>query len=169
MSIWMRTIHWFYGSPWRTTSTNKSQDWITLRFQDCMSLAAYNSALQRNMSRLRVCGQKTTDADMIHLSTCRYCWDFSQPQKRPWKGKKGEGKRGALFKGKGRPRGKSEPRKVIGETSKQQDNCYRCGGTGHWSHNCRALKHLVELYQSSSRSKNKETQHKSHFIIEPEA
>jgi hypothetical protein len=49
------------------------QDWITLRFQDCMSLAAYNSALQRNMSRLPVCGQKTTDADMIHLSTCRYC------------------------------------------------------------------------------------------------
>jgi hypothetical protein len=31
------------------------------------------------------------------------------------------------------------------------------------------LKHLVDLYQSSSRSKNKESQHKSHLTTEHEA
>ena len=64
---------------------------------------------------------------------------------------KGEwkGKQGAMFKdnGKGKPRGKGEPKKVTGETSEQQDHYCRCEGTGHWSHNCSALKHLVELYK----------------------
>jgi hypothetical protein len=73
-----------------------------------------------------------------------------------------------FFRGKERPRGKSEPRKITGETSEQQDNCYRCGGMGHWSCNCRATKHLVELYQSSSKSKDKESQHNSHFTTKPE-
>jgi len=41
------------------------RDWITLRFQDYTSVAAYNSALQRIVSRLRLCGQKITDADMV--------------------------------------------------------------------------------------------------------
>ena len=72
-------------------------------------------------------------------------------------------------KGKGRPWGKSEPKKVKGETSEQQDHYCRCEGTGHWSHNCSALKHLVELYQSPSRSKDKESQQKSHLTTEPEA
>jgi hypothetical protein len=82
---------------------------------------------------------------------------------------KGRGKEVPFFRGMEMPRGKSEPRKVTGETSEQQDKCYRRGGMGHWSRNFRAPKHLVELYQSSSRSKDKESQHNSHFTTEPKA
>ena len=71
--------------------------------------------------------------------------------------------------GKGKPRGKGEPKKVTGETSEQQDHYCRCEGTGHWSHNCSTLKHLVELYQSPSRSKDKESQHEPYFTAEPDA
>jgi hypothetical protein len=47
------------------------QSWITLRFQDCKYVAAYNSALHRIVTKMRLCGQKITDADMIEktLST----------------------------------------------------------------------------------------------------
>jgi hypothetical protein len=47
------------------------QDWITLRFQDYKSVAAYNSALHRIVTKMRLCGQKITDGDMIEktLST----------------------------------------------------------------------------------------------------
>jgi hypothetical protein len=40
---------------------------------------------------------------------------------------------------------------------------------GHWSRNCSAPKHLVDLYQSPSRSKDKESQQKSHYTTKPEA
>jgi len=47
------------------------QDWINLRFQDLKSVAAYNSALHRIVTKLHLCGQKIIDADMIEktLST----------------------------------------------------------------------------------------------------
>jgi hypothetical protein len=47
------------------------QAWITLRFLDYKSVAAYNSALHRIVTKLRLCGQKITDTDMIEktLST----------------------------------------------------------------------------------------------------
>ena len=37
-----------------------------------------------------------------------------------------------------------------------ENNCYRCGMKGHWSHTCRTLKHLVDLYQASIKAKGKE-------------
>jgi len=40
-------------------------DWINLRFQDYKSVAAYNSALHRIVTKLRLCGQKITVANMI--------------------------------------------------------------------------------------------------------
>ena len=40
-------------------------DWITLRFQDFKSVAAYNSALHRIVTKMRLCGQKITDVDMF--------------------------------------------------------------------------------------------------------
>ena len=41
-------------------------------------------------------------------------------------------------------------------TQRQQDNaCYRCGMTGHWSRTCRTAKHLVDLYQASIKGKGK--------------
>ena len=40
-------------------------DWLNLRFQDFKSVTAYNSALHRIVSLLRMCGQKVTDADII--------------------------------------------------------------------------------------------------------
>jgi hypothetical protein len=47
------------------------QAWITLCFQDYKSVVAYNSALHRIVTKMRLCGQKITDADMIEktLST----------------------------------------------------------------------------------------------------
>ncbi|XP_039827084.1 uncharacterized protein LOC120688775 [Panicum virgatum] len=47
------------------------QDWINLRFQDFKSVAAYNSALHRIVTKMRLCGLKITDVDMIEktLST----------------------------------------------------------------------------------------------------
>jgi hypothetical protein len=47
------------------------QAWITLRFQDYKSVAAHNSALHRIVTKMRLCGPKITDADMIEktLST----------------------------------------------------------------------------------------------------
>lgn len=201
-------------------------DWITLRFQDYMSVAAYNSALHRIISQLRLCGLKIPDAEMIEktLSTfhpnnivlqqqyrnskypkysdlisvllvaerqnevllknhsARPTGSMAVPEahanvvgnsrgrKRGHGEKKGKGKGSIKFKGKskGKPRGKGELKKVTGESSGvKQDNCYRCGGRGHWSRNCHVPKHLVELYQQSMNEKK--SQHESHFTIEPEA
>nr|AAT85780.1 zinc knuckle domain containing protein [Oryza sativa Japonica Group] len=94
----------------------------------------------------------------------------SRGRKRGHGEKKGKGKGSIKFKGKskGKPRGKGELKKVTGESSgEKQDNCYRCGGRGHWSRNCHVPKHLVELYQQSMNEKK--SQHESHFTIEPEA
>ena len=38
----------------------------------------------------------------------------------------------------------------------RENNCYRCGMKGHWSHTCRTPKHLVDLYQASIKAKRKE-------------
>nr|AAK91878.1 Putative copia-type pol polyprotein [Oryza sativa]AAP52115.1 retrotransposon protein, putative, Ty1-copia subclass [Oryza sativa Japonica Group] len=94
----------------------------------------------------------------------------SHGRKRGHGEKKGKGKGSIIFKGKskGKPRGKGKLKKVTGESSGvKQDNCYRCGGRGHWSCNCHVPKHLVELYQQSMNEKK--SQHESHFTIEPEA
>jgi len=83
---------------------------------------------------------------------------------------KWNGKRGAVFKdkGKGQPKERFEPKKEKGDHSgEEQGECYRCGAKGHWSRKCRTPKHLVDLYQ---QSKNKgKGQCESHFIAEPEA
>ncbi|XP_021767021.1 uncharacterized protein LOC110731477 [Chenopodium quinoa] len=39
--------------------------------------------------------------------------------------------------------------------SKGKDTCYRCGMTGHWGRTCRTTKHLVDLYQTSVKGKEK--------------
>ncbi|CAH9146550.1 unnamed protein product, partial [Cuscuta epithymum] len=46
-------------------------DWINLRFQDYKSVSDYNSALFQITSKLKLCGQKVTDAKMLEktLST----------------------------------------------------------------------------------------------------
>ena len=42
-------------------------------------------------------------------------------------------------------------------TQRQQNNaCYRCGMTGHWSRTYRTAKHLVDLYQTSIKGKGKD-------------
>jgi hypothetical protein len=59
-----------------------------------------------------------------------------------------QGKGSIMSKGKskGKSEGNNELKKVIGDTfGGKQDNCYRCGGKGHWCHNCRVPKQLVEF------------------------
>jgi hypothetical protein len=175
------------------------QSWITLRFQDYKFVAAYNSALHSIVTKMRLCGQKITDADMIkktlstfhpgnivlqqqywnskyqkysELSEVLYVVEqqnevlMSNHSARPtgsiavpeahanvaessrnWKWGRGKGKwkgkRGALFKGKGKrkPKRKFGPEKERGDHSgEEQGECYRCGAKGHWSRRCRTPK-----------------------------
>ena len=37
-----------------------------------------------------------------------------------------------------------------------ENKCLRCGMKGHWSHTCRTLKHLLDLYQTSIKEKEVE-------------
>ncbi|KAG6661971.1 hypothetical protein CIPAW_03G211800 [Carya illinoinensis] len=49
-------------------------------------------------------------------------------------------------------KGKGPQNKFV---KKYEDECHRCGMTGHWSRTCRTAKHLVDLYQSSIKEKTK--------------
>ncbi|CAH9130640.1 unnamed protein product [Cuscuta epithymum] len=40
-------------------------DWINLRFQDFKSISDYNFAMSHITSKLKLCGQKVTDTDML--------------------------------------------------------------------------------------------------------
>ncbi|XP_028800673.1 uncharacterized protein LOC114755944 [Neltuma alba] len=51
--------------------------------------------------------------------------------------------------GDGQKKDKNGPSRVV------ENQCYRCGMKGHWSHTCRTLEHLAKLYQASiKRSSN---------------
>ena len=66
----------------------------------------------------------------------------------PFKNKKGNSNQGKL----------PNLQATIGQsiTQRQQDNtCYRCGMTGHWSRTCLTTKHLVDIYQASIKDKGK--------------
>ncbi|KAK9666087.1 hypothetical protein RND81_14G159700, partial [Saponaria officinalis] len=45
--------------------TNARYDWMHLRLQDFKSVSAYNSAMFRITSQLKLCGEKITDMDML--------------------------------------------------------------------------------------------------------
>ncbi|XP_059311216.1 uncharacterized protein LOC132062709 [Lycium ferocissimum] len=62
-------------------------------------------------------------------------------------------------KGKKKDEGHGVP-----EARDSENKCYRCGGSGHWSHTCRTPKHLVELYQASMKRKEKNPE--ANFISE---
>ena len=42
-----------------------------------------------------------------------------------------------------------------GDTKKIENACYRCEIKGHWSRTCHTTKHLIDLYQSSLKGKEK--------------
>ncbi|KAL2254493.1 UNVERIFIED_CONTAM: hypothetical protein Sindi_0244000 [Sesamum indicum] len=44
------------------------------------------------------------------------------------------------------------------EKTTNEDLCYRCGMSGHWSSTCRTAQHLVKLYQASVKAKGKEVE-----------
>ena len=62
--LWQFLKHHF-SQQWSIVLPRVQQDWITLCFLDFKSVAAYNSALHRIVTKMRLCGQKITDADMI--------------------------------------------------------------------------------------------------------
>ena len=62
--LWQFLKHHF-SQQWSIVLPRVQQDWITLCFQDFKSVAAYNSALHRIVTKMRLCGQKITDTDMI--------------------------------------------------------------------------------------------------------
>jgi hypothetical protein len=51
--------------------------------------------------------------------------------------------------------GDMKRKKISPSSKKSKSSCYRCGMTNHWSHTCRTSKHLVELYQTSIKKKEK--------------
>ncbi|KAL2227104.1 UNVERIFIED_CONTAM: hypothetical protein Sindi_2069100 [Sesamum indicum] len=44
------------------------------------------------------------------------------------------------------------------EKTTNENLCYRCGMSGHWSRTCRTAQHLVKLYQVSVKAKGKEVE-----------
>ena len=53
---------------------------------------------------------------------------------------------------------KQENEKYIQNTPSNvhENNCHRCGMKGHWARTYRTPKHLVDLYQASTKEKGKE-------------
>ncbi|CAH9090908.1 unnamed protein product, partial [Cuscuta europaea] len=74
-----------YGHQQKVLLPKAQYDWINLRFQDYKSISDYNSALFRITSKLKLCGQKVTDAEMLektlstmHLSNMRLQEQYRQ-------------------------------------------------------------------------------------------
>jgi hypothetical protein len=70
LALW-QSLKDYFSQQLTIVLPRAQQNWITLRFQDYKPVAAYNSALHRIVTKMRLCGQKITDADMIEktLST----------------------------------------------------------------------------------------------------
>ncbi|VFQ61006.1 unnamed protein product [Cuscuta campestris] len=59
---------------------------------------------------------------------------------------------GSSSKGKGKFK---PPQAKTYEKPKPSGECYKCGIKGHWANECRTAKHLVKLYQASTKRKGK--------------
>ncbi|VFQ59454.1 unnamed protein product [Cuscuta campestris] len=59
---------------------------------------------------------------------------------------------GSSSKGKGEFK---PPQAKTYEKPKPSGECYKCGIKGHWANECRTAKHLVKLYQASTKGKGK--------------
>ncbi|KAM3378159.1 hypothetical protein P3S68_010572 [Capsicum galapagoense] len=124
-------------------------EWMHLRFQDYKSVHEYNSAMFRISSQLKLCGETA--------------WKRSRPWSRPGCGR-----------GRGHGHDDQERNPVPGvnysSNKKRKDekreaiSYFRCGRKGHYSRDCRALKHLIDLYQASL--KKKERNPEANFLSE---
>ncbi|XP_078154165.1 uncharacterized protein LOC144549326 [Carex rostrata] len=91
------------------------------------------------------------------------------PEANATSSKKGCGRGRSNFRGCGRGRGRNNVWRRDGQYNKTKENnvvknekgkhsenvCYRYGMKNHWSRTCRTPKHLVELYQTSLKKKEK--------------
>nr|XP_017250883.1 PREDICTED: uncharacterized protein LOC108221520 [Daucus carota subsp. sativus] len=157
-------------------------DWINLRLQDFKSVAEYNSALFKISSKLILCGENITDAEMIEktLSTFHPNTMILAQQYRKRNFQKygelislllvAEKNNELLLKNHQiRPTGSAQLPEIHNTSfqknergkgkappeGEKRDICHRCGTEGHWQRTCRTPKHLVDLYESFKRNTGK--------------
>ncbi|XP_069144492.1 uncharacterized protein [Solanum lycopersicum] len=154
-------------------------DWMHLRLQDFKSIHEYNSAMFRITSQLKLCGETSSEIDMMektfstfHASNVLLQQQYREKVNEAYAhhARRGKGRGPNRGRGRGRDRDYGQERNSIPDINhssnkkeKRKDEkreetreCYfRCGGRGHYAHDCRTPKHLVELYQESLKKKEK--------------
>ncbi|KAM3263730.1 hypothetical protein P3L10_000724 [Capsicum annuum] len=140
-------------------------EWMHLRFQDYKSVHEYNSVMFKISSQLKLCGETVNDDDMMEktLSTF-HASNVNDVHAH-------HARRG---KSRGRGRDDQERNSVPGvnhsSNKKRKDDkreaitYFQCGGKEHYSRDCCALKHLIDIYQASL--KKKERNSKANFLSE---
>ncbi|KAM3322384.1 hypothetical protein P3S67_003535 [Capsicum chacoense] len=168
-------------------------EWMHLRFQDYKSVHEYNSAMFRISSQLKLCGETVNDNDMMEktLSSFHASNVLLQQQYREKGFKKytelsshllvAEQNNNLLMKNReNRPTGSvpfPEVNDVHAHHARHGKVCGPGRGRGrghddqerntvsrHYSRDCRAFKHLVDLYQASLKKKERNTE--ANFLSE---
>ncbi|KAL6614983.1 hypothetical protein ACP70R_037253 [Stipagrostis hirtigluma subsp. patula] len=115
------------------------REWANLRFQDFKTVEDYNTALYGITTRMKLCGLKLEDKDLIEKTLSTF------HPKLTYINSNGMAPKANNFKKK---EWKSKKKTPQGPKYGEQDQeCYRCGMRGHWSRICKTPKHIVEMYQ----------------------
>ncbi|KAM3358379.1 hypothetical protein P3S68_021310 [Capsicum galapagoense] len=169
-------------------------EWMHLRFQDYKSVHEYNSVMFRISSQLKLCGETKYTELSSHLLVAEQNNDLliKNHENRPTgstpfpevngvhthharRGKSCGPNRGH-GRGRGRDHGRDDlernPVPGVNNSSNKKRKYkkheavtyFRYGEKGHYSRDCRALKHLVDLYQASLKKKERNSE--ANFLSE---